>query len=258
MNRLRAINPEKSETELRDMAIDKCKFEDTIKDLDINASFVTKSETDYAKKLAEQYLQDFVIENVSDKQLLKQLLFLEVTNYNIQQEIQRHQKEFKTTPNNQLETFNENANQIIKLKTALGITRQKQQETEDEAYVYLAKLKKKYSKWLEDNQISRTFTCPHCTKDTLMLLRMDLWDKLKHPFIKDKILTNFHLMKLFVEKKITEEDVAKILNTSPDYTIWLIKHWENNPEFKSLLAGDISPDNSSKETVIENKIEKEK
>lgn len=240
IKKLKGINPDKTEAELRDMAIERIKFEDNVKALDIDTTFTYKAEKDYAKKLAEQYLTDFVLETISDRQLLKQILFLEVTNYNLQKEIQKHSVDFQTVQPDKLETYNENSNQLIKLKTALGITRQKQQETQDEAYVYLDKLKKKYRKWLEDNQISRTFTCPHCVKDTLLLLRMDIWDKLKHPFIKDKILTNFWLMKLFVEKKIDQNDVAKILGTSADYTDWLIKHWQNNPEFKALLSGNDS------------------
>ena len=237
IRRLKAINPEKTQIELQEMAIAKCKFEDAIKDLDIDISFNTKEEKDYAKKLAEQYLSDFVIENVSDRQLLKQIIFLEVSNFNLQKEIRKLSKDFDSVPGAKLETYNENTNQLIKLKTALGLTRLKQQETQDEAHIFIEKLKKKYKTWLNDNQISRHFTCPHCTKDTLMLIRMDVWDKLKHPYIKDKILTNFHLMKLYVEGKLTEEDVAKILGTAPDYISWLIKRWADNPEFKALLDG---------------------
>ena len=132
IRRLKAINPEKTQIELQEMAIAKCKFEDAIKDLDIDISFNTKEEKDYAKKLAEQYLSDFVIENVSDRQLLKQIIFLEVSNFNLQKEIRKLSKDFDSVPGAKLETYNENTNQLIKLKTALGLTRLKQQETQDQ------------------------------------------------------------------------------------------------------------------------------
>jgi hypothetical protein len=52
---------------------------------------------------------------------------------------------------------------------------------------------------------------------------MSAWEAQKHPFFKDRILANPHLMHMFKEGKITKHDVAKVLMTSLDYVDWLIK-----------------------------------
>jgi len=80
--------------------------------------------------------------------------------------------------------------------------------------------------WGEQNQGSRTCICPHCGKMVLLKIRTDKYDVSKHPFFRDRILGNVHMIKLYKENKISKEDCAKILGVSNDYIDWLIEKWE--------------------------------
>ena len=48
------------------------------------------------------------------------------------------------------------------------------------------------------------------------------------------MLFSEHLVRLYLEKKITKEDVALILECSPDYIKWLIEKWKTNPKYKEI------------------------
>ena len=65
--------------------------------------------------------------------------------------------------------------------------------------------------------------CPHCGKMVLLVINMDKWETVKHPFFVDRILTNKHLIKLYKENKISKEDIAKVLGTSEDYITRIIE-----------------------------------
>lgn len=56
----------------------------------------------------------------------------------------------------------------------------------------------------------------------LLKIRTDKYDAIKHPFFRDRILTNEHLLKIYKEGKITKEDVAKVLGTSNDYVDFIL------------------------------------
>ena len=71
---------------------------------------------------------------------------------------------------------------------------------------------------------------------TLLKIRTDQYDAEKHPFFEDRILCNEHLMKLYAEKTITAEDVAKVLESSVDYVNpWLVERWKNNPKYEKIM-----------------------
>jgi hypothetical protein len=92
----------------------------------------------------------------------------------------------------------------------------------------LEQLRKKFVLWEKENQASRTFVCPCCSKMLMLHVKPDVWEVQEHKFFRDKILCNEHLVKLFKENKITKEDVALILGTSPQYVLWLIEKWYQN------------------------------
>jgi len=58
---------------------------------------------------------------------------------------------------------------------------------------------------------------------TLLKIRTDAWEAQKHPFFKDRVLANKHLMKMYKDKKISQKDVALVLDCSDDYIDWMIK-----------------------------------
>ena len=214
--------------------IDKKKLKQMIKedsDLDISELFEDQSEKKAAKALVLKYLSDYTIETISDKNNLKSLIYLEIINTRLQKVLNKFQAEEKAPDSRVVRTVHENIEQITELKEKLGITRDKQDLNSASGYGYLQALKAKYKVWLSENQASRYMLCPHCGKQVLLKIDMNHWHAQKHPFFKDRILGNEHLIELYKQEKLTKLDLAKIFETSEDYvfsTLRINKHFRNS------------------------------
>jgi len=202
-------------------------------------------ERNLAKKRFDNYRERYHIDNLSDLQLLEELVFAESLQERTKLKIGKLGKNKETnepevTPVNLQKLLSDNLEIILILKEKLGLFEIKK---DDDAYKKFKILDKKFKKWLKENQGSRTFPCPHCSKIIMLKIKTDSWDTLKHPFFKDKILTNEHLWDMYKEGKITKLDLAKSLLgkqvESTDYIDWLEEHiYRSNPTDKS------SPDTS--------------
>ena len=192
--------------------------------LDIESLFVDKTEQKKASELLKKYIDEYTIESVSDKNSLFQLIQLEIISLRLQAVMNNLHVKDNAVPIAMIKTMHENITAITTLKDKLGLN--KEVEKVDEGYKALELLKKKFALYREENQGSRTLICPHCGQMTLLKIRMDKWLVAKHPFFKDRVLTNKHLIQLYKDKKITKEDVAKVLECSTDYIEWIIsKHY---------------------------------
>jgi DNA-directed RNA polymerase subunit RPC12/RpoP len=194
-------------------------------DLDISDLFEDWDEKKKAKALILKYLSDYTIETISDKNTLKNLIYLEVINTRLQKTLNDAHTANKAIDSRLIKTVHENIEQITELKEKLGITREKQDLNSNNGYGYLQTLKQKYKIWLSENQASRYMVCPHCGKSVLLKVNMQHWEAQKHPFFKDRILGNDHLVELFKQEKLTKLDLAKIFETSEDYVDWLVQRW---------------------------------
>jgi len=198
-----------------------------IDDLDIEEQFQDTDEQKKAEELATKYFNDYVFEFTSEKNTLKQLIFLEIINYRLQKSLNEFYKDAGAgAPPQMLESLHKNLMQIIELKKILGLAKSDKKEQDGSNPMEL--LKKKFKVWRQNNQAGRTIVCPHCSKMVLLKIRTDAWEAQKHPYFKDRLLGNEHLVALYKAKIITKEDVAKILGTSPDYTTWLTTKWQNS------------------------------
>ena len=114
---------------------------------------------------------------------------------------------------------------ISSIKDTLGLYNDKKKK--DDFFKYISLLKEKFALWLEENQGSRSLTCPFCSKMVMLKIKMDKWDAIKHPYFKDKLLVNEHALALLKEKTITALDYAKIIQgkdvQSTDYTDWILE-----------------------------------
>lgn len=210
--------------------------------LEVAKLFDNRIEKEAAVTLLRKYLDEYIIENISDKNTLKQLIYLEILHYHrLQKTANNEFKDVKATSPNTVRAIHENLEQILKLKNSLSLIQP--DKGKSDAYQALDTLFKKFKVWRENNQGSRTLVCPHCSKMVMLKIRTDAWEAQKHPFFKDKLLANEHLVELYRENKITDKDVAKILQVSPDYVYWLIDRW----------MGATTP--KEPETPIEDKIE---
>jgi hypothetical protein len=193
--------------------------------IDISDLFNDKEEITLGKELLDKYLEDFKLENISDINLLKQLIYLEVfQKLRLQKTAESFQKQNNAVPLQILDSIHKNLDKIIELKNSLHLTRNSSPDQND-AYKAYQILLKKIKIWNSENQATREKTCPHCGKMVLWIMRPEVWETYKHPYFKDKILSNPHLVKLYSEGKLNKEDLALILGTSPDYTEWLCNKW---------------------------------
>lgn len=210
-------------------------------DIDIAGMFLDANEKLQANDLLGKYLLDYSIETVAEKNSLKQLIYLEILNFRLQSIINNLHKEDGSIPINIVEAIHKNVQAITLLKDKMGISKDKKAETQNDAFKALEFLKQKFKKYREENQATRHRACPYCGEMILWIMKADAYDVKKHPYFKDRILCNEHLMKMYLDKKIEKADIAKILGSSPDYIDWLVnKMWHTNPKFKELSANAVS------------------
>ena len=196
---------------------------------EIITRFKDNKEKKLAKRLLNKYLDDFSNVTISDKNILKDLIYFEVVQLRLQSKLNDLHERDNAIPGKLLDSMHTNSDKILSLKNSLNLL---SRHTEGN-YETLEKLKKKFRAWRSENQGSRSLICPHCGKMTLLKIKTDIWETQKHPFFRDKILANDYLVKLYREKRITKQDVAKILEVSDDYIDWLIGKWysrETSPD----------------------------
>ena len=74
------------------------------------------------------------------------------------------------------------------------------------------------------------------------MIRTDKYDEKKFPFFQDKVLCNPKLHKLWKEGRITREEYAEIMGTSPDYPSWLDERWfKCDPQHTATAEVDDKP-----------------
>jgi len=196
--------------------------------VDMTTMFTDRKEVRRSRELLEKYLDDYTIESISDKNTLKEVIYLEIVQQRLQEKLNEYyKKDSKAVPIQLVEIIHKNSTAILALKSVLGLNREKEKSSSINA---LAALKIRFKQWLKENQGSRTLVCPHenCGKMIMLKINTDAWEAQKHPFFKDRILANKHLVHLFMNKVITVQDVAQILGASPDYVDWLVERWSNN------------------------------
>jgi len=214
---------------------------ENIDELELDALFPIEEERRSARKLAKKYLSTYVIETVSDRNTLVQLLFLEMMNFRLQSSINSVYEASKIIPMQQLDSLHKNLQQIGEAKEKLGITRAKLDDTKKDTIELLDTLKKKFKKYREQNQLSRNMVCPHCGQMCLLKMRTEHYDTIKHPYFKDRILFNENLIKLYIQGKITRKEVSDVLGCSEDYISWMLnKAGMVDPEATSAVKNDIA------------------
>lgn len=214
---------------------------------EVNRMFNSKDEIKYAKELLIKYLEDYQIESISDRNLLKQLVYLETIQFlRLQRAINDYDETANGIPVQILDTFHRNLNKITELREKLGLNKDKEEKEDD--YSALKKLQHKFKVWAQNNPLSRTICCPHCKKLILLKLRTDKYDAIKHPFFKDRFICNEHLLKMYLENRISKEDVALVLQTSTDYIDWILERVKVAGKNETVQAQE--PLEESKESSV--------
>jgi len=196
--------------------------------VDVDSLFVSVEDKKSAKVLVRKYLDDYTPETVSDINTLRSILFLEVLNSRLQDELNSAKEDKQDINLKTVETIHKNLNQILVLKNSLGLTKDKKSGNAKSLDQKIKLMRKQFQVWMENNQASREAVCPYCAQQFLLRIRMEHWEEQKHPFFKDRILYNKPLIDLYLEKTITKEKVAEILECAPDYIDWVLEKVHRN------------------------------
>ncbi len=196
--------------------------------LDITDKFKGEAEKTLAQSLLTRYLADFVIESVSDINALKEIIYLEIVQFRLQDKLNdMYTDDTKMVNWDTLEVIHKNSDCILKLKATLGL---KSDLEKLDDYSALENLKRRHKQWRAENQGSRYLKCPHCCKPILLKIKTEAWDAGKHPFFQDNFLCNQTLLENLDQTVLIDRDfIAKVFDTSPNYINWILNHMKNSP-----------------------------
>jgi hypothetical protein len=185
---------------------------------------LSTAEKKIAKKRFDKYLKSYPgIDNLSDFQLLENLIFREIIQEKYKEKIgfltkNKAVEDAQIIPKHLMTSLNENEEQILILKEKLGLFKEK---NIDDPYKQHELLEKKFEIYRKEHPEEFKTTCPFCSEVFFLNIRTDKYTESKLKLYKNKVLCNEHLWKCYKEGKITKDDMASILNTSPDYVDWL-------------------------------------
>ena len=185
-----------------------------------------------AKKKFQDYLDTYPhLAKMTYYQLLEELIFHEYMNNRIKLKIEELSKANKDTggaitiPPKIQKELDANMDVQFKLKEKLGLFEDK--ATLD-AYKDFEELREDFKEYRRRNPNQFKCTCPSCSFIFFLKRRTDQYEEIDSPWFKDKVLCNPELWQLYVDNKISKEDIAKVLGTSVDYIDWLHKRIFNN------------------------------
>lgn len=215
--------------------------EETFKlnEIGIEELFSQKDEKKQAREFLKKYLKDWTPETVSELNDLKQLIYLEIVQFRLQNLMNSAQEKTNSVPLQMVDGLLKNREGISSLKDKLGVSRDSRVSGQNDAFKILQTLMKKFKLWLTQvDQASRTFACGYCGQLNLLRVKPNVWEAQKHPFFKDRILGNEHLVRCYLDGKLSKKDIATILECSEDYLDWLISKWR-------LSAGEVKTDDNN-------------
>ena len=201
----------------------------------ISDLFNDEVEKKLAKTLIKKYLESYTPETVSDVNTLRSVIFLEILNLRLQDKMNTTKELSSRDSLNTVNTIHNNLKEILSLKNSLGMVKDKKKAGAKSVDVLIGQWKKQFKVWCSNNQATRQRVCPYCYQMFLLKIRPEYWEVGKHPFFKDRILYNKPLVDLYLEKVITKEKLAKILECSEDYIDWLLKKIHITKEKEKLL-----------------------
>lgn len=194
-------------------------------------------EQDLAEKRYRLYLETHEIESVSDLDTLRSLVFTEIFESRIQQELNKQAKEEKYPPEKLTKQLLDLQNQKSQLKIKLGIDKTTNKVTD---LTHLQQLEKKFQDYYQANMNEFTTICGCCGELLLLRRRVKEFDCVKHPWFAGRWLFNYPLLKMVKNEEITKEKAWEILCAASkadeskaafskeyciDYINYCLEHW---------------------------------
>jgi hypothetical protein len=177
----------------------------------------------------QEYLKNYPqLNKPSNLMLLEELVWLECLQERFKEQVgviikpttgPDGQTKIESVPKNLQESIANNLEQIINLKTKLGLFDDK--ETSD-AFKFLEAMFNKATAYRKANPLQFKTTCLHCGKYNFLKRRTDKFEEYKSPFYADdKVLKNDELHACWKEGILPIERYAKAMGVSTDYILWL-------------------------------------
>lgn len=200
--------------------------------INITEKFFNNDDKELAKKLFDDYVDNYSFDNFSDLNTLADLVFEEVLKDGLQRQIQKITSDESNNffPEKTIKSLQEIETRVLDLKQKLGINKE---ETQDDL-TRLQKLEKKFKKHYLLNRNEYSMVCPSCSKMTLLRRRTKDFDVLIHPFFSGRFYYNRRGMELVKQGIWTKEQYAWVFFTSVDYVNWCIEHEAEIPDLDEL------------------------
>jgi len=220
-----------SDDRLRDYIIQKFKEKEKEEQYELDFDWSSPAEKKLAEKLFKDYLKSAYIQSQNQLNSLKDLVFIDVQKENVKKLITDEIRKDRNPSRAMYDTLQSLIDKSESLKEKLFGSNQ------EDDYTALQVLMKKFKIWRGENQGTRTIICPYCSNVVLLKIRTDKYDASKHPFFKDRVLTNQAMMEDYINGLITVEQIARYLECAPDYIEHWISHHFNkaNPLYQKYL-----------------------
>lgn len=165
-------------------------------------------EQELAETRYRSYLETCEIQSVSELDTLRSLVYTEIFEYRIQQELNKQAKESKYPPEKLTKQLLDLQNQKSQLKFKLGIDKTQNKVSE---LTQLQQLEKKFEDYYQANQNEFTTVCGCCGEMLLLRRRVKDFDCVKHPWFAGRWFFNYPLLKMVKDGEITKEQAWQIL-----------------------------------------------
>lgn len=193
------------------------------KQIDIQSRFDKEDQQKLAQELFDHYLENFEFDNFSEFNTLASLIFEEVLERTLQNQIKTMSADDNTKyiPEKLISSLHSTQDRISELKIRLGIDKKK----EEEDLSAFQKLLKRFDLYIPFHRQEYTTICAKCA--TPLLLRRKCgkdFENLVHPMFSGRFYYNRRGIELVKKGIWTKDQYAWVFYTSPRYVEWCIKH----------------------------------
>lgn len=189
--------------------------------IDIGSKFSNTEDKKIAKKLFDDYLDNYDIDDFSDLNVLADLIFEEVLKYNAEKQVDELRKNKHKLSDTAISNLHCIQDRILKLRNQLNLGKI---DKEEDDLTALQSLKKRFEKYIPFNRNEFTSICSNCQTPLLFRRKVKDFENLKHPFFSGRFYYNPRGIALVKEGIWTKEQYAYVFYTSPDYVDWCIEH----------------------------------
>lgn len=198
------------------------------KQINIKARFKNIEDQKEAEKIFDHYIQNYNFETFVDYKKLADLVYEEILLNHLKDRIDKVNSDDSNGYINdkEIKSLHETQEKIYFLQEQLGITKSDKKDD----LTALQMLQKKFEVYIPFNRNEFTawvpFLCSNCghfdVQGRLFRRRVKEFDCLVHPGFSGRYLYNYEIIDDVKDGKITKEQAARYLRTSPRYIEWAI------------------------------------